>query len=106
MAPENIGNVAMSYTVRDLQLPDPGDLRREYLTDMAMNNIRRFSKTRKTKAIVLAWVNQNYPEEIGDEFALGIPMKILELILAELRCLPSKGVNGPGINGTGTGFAK
>jgi hypothetical protein len=50
--------------------------------DMAMNNIRRCSHTRKSKKIVMDWVVANYPADIGNDFALGIPMSVLELVLA------------------------
>jgi hypothetical protein len=70
------------YDVRDGIVPPAGDERRNYLMELAMNNIRRSSKTRKSKKVVMAWVAENYPPDIGGEFALGIPMSVLELILA------------------------
>jgi hypothetical protein len=72
----------MHYDVRDGIVLPPEDERRHYLMELAMNNIRRSSKTRKSKKVVMAWVAENYPAEIGGEFALGIPMSVLELILA------------------------
>jgi hypothetical protein len=63
-------------------VPPHDNERQGYLMELAMNNIRRSSHTRKSKKIVMEWVVANYPQEIGHEFALGLPMSILELILA------------------------
>jgi hypothetical protein len=77
-----IDHLDVTSVVHRVPVPDDGDERREYLMDMAMNNIRRSSHTRKSKKDVMAWVVANYPQEIGTEFALGLPMTVLELILA------------------------
>jgi hypothetical protein len=92
-SPENVGfagachpgetdKLNVRYDIRNAPPPPHGDARRRYLMELAMNNIRRSSHTRKSKKIVMEWVITNYPAEIGDEFALGIPMSVLELILA------------------------
>jgi hypothetical protein len=74
--------VQISHEIHDVVVAPSGDERQDDLVNMAMNNIRRFSKTRKSKKVILEWVEQNYPQHTGDEFALGIPMRVLELILA------------------------
>jgi hypothetical protein len=45
------------------------------------DNIRHFSRTRRSKADVAQWASQVFPEDIGTYFALGLPMVILKLIL-------------------------
>jgi hypothetical protein len=47
---------------------------------MSVNNIRRFTK--KPKKQVRLWVNENFPGHTGDRFVLGIPISVLDLILA------------------------
>jgi hypothetical protein len=57
------------------------DARREWLKTFVIDNIRHFSKAKRKKAEIRAWVMENYPENVGDSFALGIPVLVLNLML-------------------------
>jgi hypothetical protein len=80
----NIDQLHVDFKVNTDPVPPHDNDRKEYLATLAMNNIRRSSHTRKSKAVVMEWVMRNYPPDIAEEteFALGLPMSILELILA------------------------
>lgn len=54
--------------------------RDEVLMRMATDNIRHFTK--KPKKIVAKWVSDSFPTDTGDSFVLGIPMSVLDVILA------------------------
>jgi hypothetical protein len=56
------------------------DSRREWLKTLTRNNIKHFSRTKQSKAVIHSWVEQKWPTDIGDRFALGIPLTILSLI--------------------------
>jgi hypothetical protein len=47
---------------------------------LAVDNIRHYTK--KPKHLVTTWVGENWPSDTGDSFALGIPMSVLDVIVA------------------------
>jgi hypothetical protein len=56
---------------------------RDYLKEKAVEQIRRFSKAKK-KTIV-PYVEDNFPEDLGSEFALGMPLRVVDFILEGVR---------------------
>jgi hypothetical protein len=52
---------------------------RDYLKEKAVEQIRPFSKAKK-KTIV-PWVEAEFPLDLGSEFALGMPLRVVDLIL-------------------------
>jgi hypothetical protein len=61
------------YPERSEQLP----ARISYLTNLAARNIKRLSNSRE-KAAIVQYVEANFV--LGDEFALGLPISILDPI--------------------------
>jgi hypothetical protein len=59
-----------------------------FLKNRAVEQIRRFSKAKK-KTIV-PWVQQHFPRDLGDQFALGIPLKVRDLVLEGVRSFTAR----------------
>jgi hypothetical protein len=72
----------INLTIREIRKVDPEraeqlPARISYLKNLAAENIKRFSNSREKTAIV-PYVEANFV--LGDEFALGLPISILNLI--------------------------
>jgi hypothetical protein len=70
------------YCVLDLvklerQTPDESPTHLEYVKDIAIRNIKRFSRSKK-KDEIRRYVDDNLV--MGEEFALGLPISLLDLI--------------------------
>jgi hypothetical protein len=70
--------IVVTITPRVTKLED--DARKEWLHTLAVDNIKHLSRTRKPKAAIFTWVAENWPTDIGEHFALGIPLSVLSLI--------------------------
>jgi hypothetical protein len=70
-----------STTVCERQTARVPTKRVPWLKAVVSDNIRHFSRTRRSKPNVAQWVSQVFPEDLGTSFALGLPMVILKWIL-------------------------
>jgi hypothetical protein len=70
--------IHMTIFPRTTKLEDRA--RAEWLKTLAIDNIKHFSRTKQQKRAIQSWVGENWPTNIGDHFALGIPMTVLSLI--------------------------
>jgi hypothetical protein len=60
-----------------------GNTTRDILKQRAVEQIRRFSKAKKKT--IIPWVEREFPADLGNEFALGMPLKVVDHILAGVR---------------------
>jgi hypothetical protein len=48
---------------------------------LATDSVKHFSRSKQKKKVIQSWIVANYLQSIGDSFALGILIPLLDLIL-------------------------